>query len=496
MSTTDVDIAIVGLGMSGIKMVQECQNRGYSFIVLESADSPGGTWRDHNYPGLFVDIPASEFQFQWAPKPDWRSAFASGPEINQYLQAVAAGLQAQNHTRYNCRIVSAKWSETHWRILADDGSVVIAQALVFATGFLRVPRVPAIRGMDDFAGRIFHSSRWPQDLNLTGKRVGIVGSGSSGIQLVTALGLDSIEVTHFVRSPQWIHVIRNTFATENELAAARESLDYAAALRSRLEEQIWTRDCLRNDDWKYDEGALREEGQDALRSYLNDISDPELRRNLTPDFPPGCKRIPKSVDYFNVVQRDNVHIERGSVEGLSASGILGRSGSDSVPLDVVVLATGYDSHAYMLPLEVSGVHGQTLDEVWGAEPFAYLGMMVPGFPNMFLLNGPFSPVNLLSIPPSLEYQCAFLFAVLDMALSGFIHVSPTETATRRFIDSVRAQVGTTVWGHGCQNWYQAVPDGVPILWPWKEESYASALGNIDTRDFVGLGAAHHESSQT
>jgi cation diffusion facilitator CzcD-associated flavoprotein CzcO len=478
MQTVDVDVAIVGFGMSGIFMARECLERGMSFVILEKTGDLGGTWRDNRYPGLFVDIPASAYQYDFAPKPDWTHAFAPGSEIQDYLGEVADLLDLRSRTELGWCVESAAWKDGAWSILATDGRVCTARAVVFATGFLHRPTMPTIAGMADFRGDAFHSSAWPDGLDLEGKRVGVIGSGSSGVQITTALAAMGIDVVQFIRTPQWIEIVNNPKATAEQLDRARSDADYAVRLRAELEAGIGTDERLKNPDWKLKPGSMRDMAQRALMEDLEHIDDLSIRAALTPDFPPGCKRIPKSVDYFRAVQQTNVGLYRGSLDRITEGAVVTADGKEN-PVDVVVYATGFDTHAYMRPITVRGLDGRLLDDVWGSDPFSYRGISVPGFPNMFLLHGPYSPVNNVPVPWTLEHETGYIMKALEVAFTDAVGVSPTQDATDHFLSLIRDRIAGTVWSTGCDSWYRADPDGVPIVWPWFEREHAFLLSDVN-----------------
>ncbi len=389
MTDLDYEVAVVGAGVTGLYMANHLKNTDRRFIVFEKAQEVGGTWLYNKYPGLYVDVPTSKYQLSFAPKYDWSHVFAPGPEIEEYLIAVSKDYGLRQHIRFETEVLEAEWLGDAWRLTTNVGSEVTVAAVVFATGILHQPRLPRIDGMESFEGRWFHSSDWPDDLDVEGKRVGIVGTGSSGIQLVAELAYHDCQVTQFVRTPQWVEVIDNP-ATPDELRADVRQNPAAALSRITAFEKSMNQDPrLVDPTWKLEPGALRDEATKVFYENLATIEDPLLRASLTPDYPPGCKRIPKSKLYYEAVQRPNAHVVAGGIARVEPSGLVSPDGVLH-ELDVVVYATGFDAHAYMRPIRVVGERGELLDEAWSQGLYSYRGVAVPGFPNMFVLHGPFS----------------------------------------------------------------------------------------------------------
>jgi cation diffusion facilitator CzcD-associated flavoprotein CzcO len=443
-------------------------------------------WRDNRYPGLYVDIPVSLYQMLFAPKWDWTRAFAPGSEIQEYLVSIADDLDLRKRIVFGQEVITADWLDGRWVLKTHTGATYTADAIVAATGFLHRKRLPQVEGMESFTGRQFHSSEWPDDLDVSGKRVAIVGSGSSGIQMVCALSEMGCSVTQFVRSPQWIETIKNPESGWLQRALGRLIPGVGRRLTQRLVEHIEQDPRLRDPSWKLEPGPKREAAQQALREDLDAVRDPELRAALTPDFPPGCKRVPKSPSYYQAVQRPNVRIVGGGVDKVVPEGIEAPDGS-LYPFDVIVWATGFDTHAYVRPMHVGGVGGVTLDEMWGDnEVFSYRGVAIQNLPNFFVLCGPFSPVNNVTVPRTLEDEMGWICEVLAAAADKSCAFAPSEAATEEFVSWVAEAIPRTVWADGCVNWYLS-GRGLPIIWPWYDREQTEMFRDVrlDRLDAVG-----------
>lgn len=468
LSQRDLEVVVIGAGMSGLAAAQKLVERGIEPVILEKSHEVGGTWRDNKYPGLYVDIPVGLYQMLFAPRYDWSHAYAPGPEIQVYLKRCYDDLDLRRLVKFGVEIESAEWQGGRWVLTTKSGDQYLADAVVAATGFLHRKKMPCIPGMESYEGRQFHSSEWPDDLDVRGKRVAIVGTGASGIQMVCALSEMACEVTQYVRTPQWIETVKNPHAGLLRRLVGRRLPSIGKRLQARLMARIEQDARLRDPYWKLEQGPKREAAQQAFYDFVGAIRDPALRAALTPDFPPGCKRVPKSPWYYEAVQRPNVQIVRRSVEQVGPEGIVEPDRTVS-RYDVIVWATGFDTHAYVRPMRVVGVDGVTLDGMWGDnDVFSYRGVAVPGLPNFFILNGPFSPVNNVTIPQTVNDEMDWVCEVLAASAEQGCAFAPSEAATKEFLDWVAEAIPRTVWADGCVNWYQG-SEGLPVIWPWYDK---------------------------
>lgn len=477
MSGPTFRAVVIGAGLSGLAMAEHLKRAGIAFSVYERAGEVGGTWRDNTYPGLYVDVLSRQYEFPFHPNLDWSRKYAPGSEIQAYLVRVAAERDLRRHIRFNEEIVEARFAAGRWQLRTARGESDVADLLICAAGFLSQPVYPDIAGRDHFAGPAFHSARWDHGVALRGKRIGVIGSGASGVQITEALANEQCEVTQFIRRAQWIHIRDNPVPTEQERARLREPGGY-----EQVQRELWD-GYARADRWRVEPGPLREQMQREFNGYLQAIRDPALRRKLTPTYHLGCTRIPKSDAYYEAVQRPNVHIETARIERIVAEGVRLVDGSTRA-LDVLVYATGFDAHAYMRPMKVEGLDGITIDELWKAGVYSYRGVALPGFPNFFMLYGPFAPVNNISVPLGLEQEIAYILRIVELARQRGASVMPTAAATARFVARLRAALPATVWV-GCSNWYSD-QTGTPILWPLPHDDHPAMLRDlaVDELEFV------------
>src|SRR6266852_1203946 len=391
-------IVVAGAGVAGLFMAETLNRAGIDFTVYEKAGEVGGTWRDNTFPGLFVDVLSRQYEFPFQPNYDWSRKYAPADEIWTYIKKVARDRGLNSFIRFNEEIVAARFTEGRWRIETAKGNTDVADVFICATGFLHKPLFPDIAGRDSFAGPSFHSSHWDHSVPYAGKRWGVIGSGASGVQITEALAWAGCDGTQFIRRAQWVHIRENPHSTRRERLRLRLPFAYR-----REQRRLWHL-INEGDRWRLEPGPQREAMEREYESFLDYIKDPELKKKLTPDYNLGCTRIPKSdKDYYAAVQLPNAHIVKGEIARIVPDGVVMMDGTQ-VGLDVLVYATGFDAHAYLRPMAVTGLNGTTIDEAWKEKIYSYGGIALPGFPNLFMLNGPFSAFNTVPVPIGLGQE--------------------------------------------------------------------------------------------
>lgn len=463
-------VGIIGAGMSGLCQAILLQQAGITDItVYEKATEIGGTWRDNTYPGLACDVPSRLYQFTFATNPNWSRLFSPGAEIFDYFRWVSAEYDLSRVIRFGVEIVEARFIDRRWRLTTDVGESITHDFLIAATGVLREPRMPDIPGLADFAGPVMHSARWDHDADLTGKRVGIVGTGSTGAQIVVALSETAAQVELYQRSAQWVLPLPNPgyrrwSAPLHRRIPALDRLAYRGYDRAfeffaeALVKPGWRRTALST----------------IVRANLRTVRDRDLRRRLTPDYRPMCRRLVISGGFYRAMQRPTVTLVDTGIDHVEPRGIVTADGAHH-DLDALVLATGFDAHAFMRPMRLVGVHGVSVEQLWANGPQAHLGVGLPGFPNFFMLIGPHSPVGNYPLTAIAESQGAHILRWIQRWCDGeFDTVAPTMTATQRHNAAMRAAMPDTVWASGCTSWYLGV-DGTPELWPWTPHVYQRLL---------------------
>ncbi len=477
----DPRIVIIGAGMSGIACAVAFQRAGFQhFSILEKGSDVGGVWHWNRYPGLTCDVPSQMYQYSFAPKPDWPRLFATGEQIQRYHREVIEQFGLAQHLRLNTEVVSAELIGTRWRLQTADGAEHEADFLIGATGALHHPFIPDIPGLNSFGGEIVHTARWPADVATEGRRIAVIGTGSTGVQVVSALQPRALELTQFTRTPQWVAWSPMQARQPAVLTAVLRR--FPAALNAMYNAIQWgagfyvkvvTRPTMR-----------RRVVQAYVRLSLTmGLKDRQLRRQLTPDYQPMCKRQVLSSTYYRAVQAPNTNVVTEPITEITPVGIRTDDGRHHV-VDLIVLATGFHTHNYMRPMQLRGRDGVPIDEVWAKGPRAYRMTAIPGFPNFFMVLGPNSPTASISLHYTAELTAQYIVQWLQRFRAGeFSTVEVSEQATAAFNDAVAEALGPTVWNTGCNSWY-LTEDGAVDLWPFDRATLAKLLRQPDDRDFL------------
>lgn len=474
-----VRVAVIGAGMSGILSAIKLRERGIEDIVVyEKASSLGGTWRDNTYPGLSCDVPSHVYAYSFELNPDWSRRFSSGSEIRAYFERVARKYDVERHIRFDTEIIRAVYRGGRWHLTARDGHDDAVDAVIFATGVLHHPAYPDIEGLQSFAGDCFHSARWNHEAPLEGRRVGIIGTGSTAVQILPAIVDQVAKVSLFQRTPQWILSMGNPSYAPEEIAAFRASPE-----RLRQSYDHWA-DRFINTFARAvvgDEHEMRRIEAACRQNLEESVRDPELKRKLTPNYKAACKRLIMSDTFYPAIQKANAELVTDAITRIERGGVRTADGALH-ELDVLVLATGFDGHAFMRPIEIVGEGGRTLEQAWANANEAYRSVALPGFPNLFTLVGPNSPIGNFSVIMISELQLGYVLQLIDLLRGGCRAVAPRQDATDRFNRAIRDAMGGTVWVSGCRSWYLD-RNGNPALWPWSFERFRQEMQAPDLSEF-------------
>ena len=482
MPKRDLEIAIVGAGMSGMLMGIRLLQAGIrSFRIYEKADRVGGTWRENTYPGLTCDVPSYYYSYSFAPKADWSHRFSPGAEIQEYFEGVAEQYDLLSHIRFGTEIASARYGGGCWHLETRAGERSTADVFVMAAGPLHVKHYPEIPGLDSFGGACFHTAAWQHDVPLEGKRIGVIGNGSTGVQMMAPLSEVASRLTMFQRTAQWIMPIGNVEFTESQRARARRF-----PLLARIWRGVWRMLYDRFSVGVTENGAARRQISKRCRAHLETVEDPVLREKLTPDYEPGCKRLIMSTNFYPTLAKPNVDLVTDPIERIDPRGIVTQDGTLH-ELDVLVLATGFDPRAWGVD-HVVGSEGKSLKEAWAAGTRTYRSVAMPGFPNLFMLVGPNSPIGNLSIIDVSETQSAYILRCIERLRGGeAVALCPKDAAARDFNARVREAMRGTVWVTGCKSWYLD-EEGESLTWPWSAQRFRKDMRAPDFEDFEQLVA--------
>jgi cation diffusion facilitator CzcD-associated flavoprotein CzcO len=468
----DLRFAVIGAGMAGILSAIKLTEAGLTdFTIYEKGDRYGGTWRENTYPGLACDVPSHLYSYSFAPNPGWSHQFSPGPEIREYFEKVAAEHGLEPKTRFGDEVTGCTYVDGRWHVDTAGGHHDEVDVVIAATGVLHKPKYPDIDGLDDFAGACFHSARWDHDVSLDGKRVGIIGTGSTAVQIVGAI-VDRVgHLDLFQRTAQWVLPQTNPEFTPEEHAAYEEDPELLHQLHDSLSQAFGV---FANAVVDSDSPEIHWIEDACLANLEDNVKDPELKERLRPSYRAACKRLIISPNFYEAIQAPNAELVTEGIERVEAKGVRTKDGVLH-ELDVLVLATGFHADAFMRPMQVTGRDGLTLEQAWSARPEAYLSISIPGFPNFFMLNGPNGPVGNFSLIEVAELQFAYVMQLVERLRSGECReISASAYATEAFEASRVEAAQKTVWVTGCMSWY--LDDrGVPATWPWPFDRFRAEM---------------------
>jgi cation diffusion facilitator CzcD-associated flavoprotein CzcO len=485
------EVVVIGAGVSGIGAAIKLKERGIDdVVILEKADTYGGTWRANTYPGCACDVPSALYSFSFAPNPDWSRLFATQPEILAYVEKVARDHGLDDHTRFGVELLAAAWDSKRsvWKLDTTAGKLT-ADFVIGAAGPWNEPAIPDIEGLSSFPGEIFHSARWNHDFDLSGKRVAVIGTGASAVQFVPQIQPAVAELHLFQRTAQWVLP-----KPDGPMPAlGRKALGRPLVRRALHAAEYTMMETLgigfRNPH------PMMDGVQSVGRAYLRAVvRDPELRRKLTPDYTIGCKRILFSNNYLQSLTRSNVDVHASAVSQVRGSTVIGADGSQA-EVDAIILGTGF--HILDMPVAdlITGADGRTLAETWQGSPEAYLGTVIAGFPNTFLVLGPSLGTGHSSAFAILEAQVAYIVDAIDHARSAGTALEVQPEIQQAYVARVqRALAGTVYNAGGCASYYRDVNGRNSFNWPWSTSALIKQVSAFDPAAFATKVPLSQEAS--
>jgi cation diffusion facilitator CzcD-associated flavoprotein CzcO len=475
-----VRVAVIGAGAGGVGLGILLRRAGIDdFVIFEKGDGVGGTWRVNTYPGAECDVPSHLYSFSFLLNPEWTKTFAGQPEILDYLERCASETGVVEHVRTSTAIESITWDagDRRWRLRTEHGDDWTAQVVVSAVGMFNAPAYPDLAGLDDFAGPVMHSARWDADVDLAGRRVAVIGTGASAIQIIPAIAPTVGHLDVYQRSAPWVMPRGDEPIPPDD--QTRFAADVLAMRRHRRGIYNF-----------YEGNTLYADGDPRIpafegyaRSHLErSVPDPVLRAALTPDYPVGCKRILLSDDFYPTMQQQHVTLVTDRIDRLTSETVI--AGGVERATDVVVLATGYRATDYLHGIEVVGRGGRRLHDDWADEPRAYLGLTVPGYPNLFTFYGPNTNQGGNSILLILEAQARYVVdALRAMEASGRDVLEVTEAAAGAYNAQLDADLATTIWT-GCASYFRTPSGHIATQLPHPSAWYRRRARRIDLADYT------------
>ncbi|MFI9767134.1 flavin-containing monooxygenase [Streptomyces sp. NPDC052415] len=489
-----VRVAVVGSGFGGLGAAVRLRREGVTdFVVLERASSVGGTWRDNSYPGCACDVPSHLYSFSFAPNPDWPRTFSGQEHIRAYLEHVTDVFRLRPHIRFDSEVKRMVWNAERlcWDIETTSGNLS-ADVVVSATGPLSDPKMPDIPGLDSFPGKVFHSARWDHDYDLRGKRVAMVGTGASAIQIVPAIQPEVSRLTLFQRTPPWV-MPRMDRAISGAERWLHRRLPFTTQARRGL---LWGIREMQVQAFTKRPNELGLVEKLAKQNMARAIKDPALRAKLTPDYRIGCKRILLSSEYYPAIARPNVDVVASGLAEIRGSTVVAADGTEA-EVDAIVFGTGF--HVTDMPIadRVVGADGQTLAESWKGGMEALRGASAAGFPNWMTIIGPNTGLGnssmILMIESQLNYLADFM-RQLDV-LGGRVALDARASAVHAWNRRVQERMQRTVWNTGgCTSWYLDENGRNTTVWPGTTSEFRRATRRVDLAEYTVVRPGEHEDA--
>ena len=492
----NISIAILGAGMSGICMGVQLRAQGYqNFTIFEKADNVGGTWRENTYPGVSCDVPSHLYSYSFARNPDWSRAYSGGAEIQSYCEKIAADYGVTAHCHFGVTVSEAQYKDGQWHLSFAEATAPDIQnqfdVVVTAIGGLHTPAFPDIAGREDFQGAHFHTAQWNHDIDLTGKKVIIIGSAASAVQVVPQIADRLGELKVFQRTPNWMFPRIN-----NKISGFAKSLMRAIPALSWIRRQLiyWRTEYLFHPAFK-DKSFMQKYMRRLAMKYLKaTVKDADLRKKLTPDFPLGCKRILFVEGYLEALQKPNVSLHTQGIEKITHNGVQDKNGTLH-EADVIIYATGFEPFNFLDHLSVTNESGVSLKQAWAERISSHRTVAVTGFPNFFMLLGPNSGLGHSSIIVMIEAQVHYIMQCLEViSRKGLRRFMPRQNHQQAFNDRLQDGLKGTVWNGNCASWYKGGQFGDTqenhTIWPFPSRDYIQEMSQLELSEY------EHESNSS
>lgn len=480
---TVLDVLILGAGFGGVCAAIKLRERGIDNIrIYEKAAGIGGTWWHNTYPGAACDIASHLYCYSFEPNPNWSRKFSPQPEIQAYIERCAEKYDVKRHIQLNTTVEEFRFDDQSkvWVARLADGSTVAAHHVIFATGGLHLPAFPDIPGMAGFKGPSMHSAEWDHSVDFGGKRVAVIGSAASAVQLIPELAKVAAHLDVYQRTPNYI--------------GPRNDRDFTAAEKARFAKWPWLDRLYRRFLFLRGEFLLfpvvKTKGPSRWRNRLErlirghirqSLTDRDMREAMIPKYPLGCKRILIADNFYDAMNRPNVNLVTEGIDRIEPGAVVTRDGT-RYPADIIVYATGFDMETYMRKTEVIGPGGVKLSELWAHIPTAYKGAFIPGMPNFYMTTGPNTGVGTTSVVYMIEAQLNLILQAIDAAGNDRT-IQVRESAHRRYNDDIRTALQNTVWAGDCLSWYKRADGEIASLYPYNARAFLKDHKHLVNKDF-------------
>ncbi|MCH2023639.1 MAG: NAD(P)/FAD-dependent oxidoreductase [Saprospiraceae bacterium] len=481
----DHDIAIIGGGFAGLGIaIQLIKNGKKDFIIFERAAEVGGTWRDNIYPGCACDIPSHLYSYSFEMNPNWSRAYSGQPEILEYIINVKNKYKLDEYIEFNSTIVEAKFEEEDrcWRLLDKYGKEITTRTVILAIGPLNVPKVPFYKGIHEFEGDYFHSSEWDSSIDMKDKKVIVVGTGASAIQIVPSIVAEVERLTLFQRSAPWILP-----KFDKDISVFSQKLFKTFPFIQKLKRWLifWFYEFIGMALFK--DNFLRTITRNLAKKHLkNSITDPELQKKLTPDYQIGCKRRLPSDDFYPSLMQNNVELVTDSIETITSSSVIDKNGVE-YDADIIIFATGFHVADFeKRDIKILGRNNSNLFEEWQEKgPEAYYGTCISGFPGLMFLMGPNTGLGHNSQLHIIESQFNYIIDYYKQLnkLPNHSYMDVKVEAQKKFNDKLQKKLHGMVWASGCNSWYLHNSGRNSTIWPGLTASFRNKTRRIIVKDF-------------
>ena len=481
------DTLIVGTGFTGIGTAIKLVAAGVDdFVIIEREDRVGGTWRDNTYPGAACDIPSLLYSFSFAQNPDWSRAYSPADEICKHIEDLVDDFDLRRRIQFGVEVDGLDFDEAEgtWTVKTTGRKRYIARTVVLASGPLPDHKLPDIRGVDTYQGKVIHSARWDHDYDFAGKRVAVIGTGASAVQIIPELVKQADFVKVFQRTPGWVLPRMDVPIP----VAAQELFAKVPATQQFARQALFWGHEVSATAMVWDTPLTRLVARLGRAHLRRQVKDPWLRRQLTPDFTPGCKRMLVSSDYYPALQRDNCKLIDWPIATISPVGIRSSDGVEH-HLDAIVFATGYDVHLTGPPYPVTGIGGRTLADEWVNGAQAYKSINASGYPNLFLMTGPNSGPGhnslLVYVEGQIDYAVRGITTILGPpGMAGLRYLDVREDVQRRYNRRIQKRLTKTTWMSGCSSWYLTKDGFNASMYPGFATQYLRQMRDFRFGDYV------------